>query len=250
MTAKLTGTVDHPDANATITVTDARALGRPVPRLVVQATATDLTGLDRCARDTDRHGRRQAGGRRAAIWPSRPMTTGCSTISICGSAPSPSGRRRFHGQSPGRRPLESRCRQSRRSLAAGADQTGGTNARRHDHDRRRWWPERRAVRASAAASKIGTSALDRLDAQLRVTDVYRRPVIDGNVAIDRVSVAGESDLANSADRQGRGERQRHHPHRPGARLRARRARPSGRRRQNPSGAVEAHGATRQAPAGA
>ncbi|MCF8477400.1 MAG: hypothetical protein K9G60_10240, partial [Pseudolabrys sp.] len=45
MTAKLTGTVEHPDAKATVTVTDARALGRPVRRLVLTATATDVTGL-------------------------------------------------------------------------------------------------------------------------------------------------------------------------------------------------------------
>ena len=41
---RLTGTLTQPNAAATITVTDGSALGRPIPHLALDLTATDLTG--------------------------------------------------------------------------------------------------------------------------------------------------------------------------------------------------------------
>jgi translocation and assembly module TamB len=43
--AKLSGTPERPDATASVTVTNARALGRPVKHLMLEAKASDLTGL-------------------------------------------------------------------------------------------------------------------------------------------------------------------------------------------------------------
>jgi autotransporter translocation and assembly factor TamB len=45
LAAMLSGTPARPDATASVTVTDARALGRPVPRLLLKTAATDVTGL-------------------------------------------------------------------------------------------------------------------------------------------------------------------------------------------------------------
>lgn len=42
--ANLTGSLERPDVTANLTVTDARALGKPIPRLAVDLTATNVTG--------------------------------------------------------------------------------------------------------------------------------------------------------------------------------------------------------------
>ena len=42
--ARMTGTLDRPDVTARATVTDARALNRPIPRLVLDATVKDALG--------------------------------------------------------------------------------------------------------------------------------------------------------------------------------------------------------------
>ncbi len=44
VTARLTGSLERPDVNATATLTDLRALNRPVPRLVLNVDAKDVTG--------------------------------------------------------------------------------------------------------------------------------------------------------------------------------------------------------------
>src|SRR5260370_39578715 len=44
ITAALTGTAAHPDASLKMSLSEARALDRPIPRLVVEATARDLAG--------------------------------------------------------------------------------------------------------------------------------------------------------------------------------------------------------------
>ena len=245
--AKLTGTVDHPDAKTTITVTDARALGRPIPRLVAQVTASDLTGLidARATLTGTVDGKPAEGALRIAKqangnWLLNDLNLRVGSVTLQGGVAVTDNR-----LAEGRLKIDAGNLDDLSPLVltklAGqlrADATftvadGGQNG---------------ALSAQANGVKIGTSALERLDAKLRVTDVYRRPVIDGDLAIDRARVAGEFDLANSVDRQGRGERQRHRPHRSGARLRARRARPSGRRRQYSAGAIETDGATRQTPA--
>ena len=45
--------------------------------------------------------------------------------------------------------------------------------------------------AQAHAIKIGASSLDRLDADMRVSDIYRRPIIDGQLSVDRARFGGE-----------------------------------------------------------
>jgi autotransporter translocation and assembly factor TamB len=64
LAATLGGTPGRPNAKASITVTDARALGRPIPRLVLETVATDLTGLiDARATLTGTVDRKKAQGR-------------------------------------------------------------------------------------------------------------------------------------------------------------------------------------------
>src|SRR3954451_12655967 len=77
--AKLTGTLEHPGATARIAISDATALGRPVPRLALEATAKDIRSaldaqvtldgeIDRKPARGGVHVRRQAGDTTIAGW--------------------------------------------------------------------------------------------------------------------------------------------------------------------------------------
>ncbi len=190
MTAQLTGTVEHPDAKATVTVTDARALGRPVPRLVVTATATDLTGLvdARATLSGTVDNKPAQGGLHLAkqdnnAWLLNEVDLQVGSVSVKGGVTLTADR-----LADGRLTVDAGNLDDLSPLVltklAGqmqADATltvadGGQNA---------------SLKAQARGVKAAAFSLDRLDAQLGATDIYRKPVIDGSVAIDRVSVAGE-----------------------------------------------------------
>lgn len=191
MIGKLTGTVDHPDAHASITVTDARALGRPVPRLVLQTTATDLTGmLDARATLTGTvDGKPAQGALRLAKqangnWRLDDLDLRVGSVTLQGDVALTANR-----LAEGRLTIDagniddlSPLLLTKMAGQLHADTTlsivdGGQNG---------------SLSAQARGVKFGTSALDRLSAKIRVTDAYRRPIIDGNAAIDRARIAGES----------------------------------------------------------
>ncbi len=190
LTARLTGTIEHPDAKATLTVTDARALSRPVPRLVLEATVTDLTGLadahatlsgtvdNKPAQGALHIARQDNGG-----WRLDDVDLHVGSVAVTGGA-TLTGEHLADGNltidasnlddlSP--LLLIKLAGQLHADLAMTVAD-GGQSA---------------SLGAQARGVKIGASGLDRLDAQLRATDIYRKPVIDGTVAIDRATIGGE-----------------------------------------------------------
>ena len=188
--SRITGTVERPDGTATVTVTNGRALGRPVPRLVLGLSATDLLGLidARVRLDGTIDGKPAQGGLRAAKqpdggWQVNDIDLRVGSVTAQGgvtltAANLAEGRIAINaGNLDDLSPLVL----TRLSGRLQADATlaivdGGQNG---------------TLTANTLNVKAGPSSLDRLDANVRVTDLYRRPVIDGTVAVDRAVIAGE-----------------------------------------------------------
>lgn len=190
LAGKLTGTVEHPNADITLTASDARALGRPISRLSIALTATDLTGLidaratlsgsvDNKPAQGALHVAKQGNG----AWLLNDVDLRVGSARINGGVTLTaeqlaSGRlavdaANLDDLSP--LALTKLAGQLRASVVLD-DANGGQNG---------------ALQANARGIKIGASTLDQLDADLRASDIYRKPVIDGHVTVDRASFAGE-----------------------------------------------------------
>src|SRR5690606_31565311 len=49
-----------------------------------------------------------------------------------------------------------------------------------------------SLAASGEGMKFGAAAVERLQARAQLTDLYRRPIVDGDIAVDRAVIAGEA----------------------------------------------------------
>ncbi|MEZ5786324.1 MAG: translocation/assembly module TamB domain-containing protein [Xanthobacteraceae bacterium] len=189
--ARLTGSIDRPDGIAAITVSDASALGRPIPRLALEANGSDLTGaLDAQVTLSGEVDRKPAHG---ALRLARPADGGwrvdaldlrIGSVTVQGDV-TLDARRLAEGRltiaagnlddlSPlALTPMAG----SLRADATATVSDGGQNG---------------TVNAEADNVKIGASTLHHLTARGDIRDVYRRPVIDADVSIDRADIAGEA----------------------------------------------------------
>ena len=190
LTGKLTGTLERPDAKATLTVAEAQALGRSIPRLVLDTTATDITGLidarttlsgtvdNKRAQGVVHVARQDHGGWRVSEGDIR---IGSVAVNGAGSITADrlaDGRLTIDaGNLDDLSPLAltKLAGQLQANLALNVAD-GGQNA---------------ALTAQARGVKAASASIDRLDARLSATDAYRKPIIDGTVTIDRAVVAGE-----------------------------------------------------------
>lgn len=189
--ARLSGSIDRPDGIAAITVSDASALGRPIPRLALEATGSDLTGLlnaqvtlsgevDRKpARGALRLARPADGG-----WRVDALDLQIGSVTMQGDI-TLDARRLAEGRlaiaagnlddlSPlALTPMSGTLRADLTATVADEGQNG-------------------TIAAEARNVKIGSSTLDRLTARGDIRDVYRRPVIDADISVDRANIAGEA----------------------------------------------------------
>lgn len=190
LTAKLTGTLERPDAKATLTVADAQALGRPIPRLVLETTATDIIGQidarttlsgtvdSKPAQGVVHVARQDDGGWRvneADIRIGSVVVKGAVSVTADWLA---DGRMTIDaGNLDDLSPLAltKLAGELQADLAVNiAD--GGQNL---------------ALTAQARGVKAASASIDHLNARLNATDVYRKPTVDGTVSIDRAVIAGE-----------------------------------------------------------
>ncbi|MPZ54951.1 MAG: hypothetical protein GEU91_00355 [Rhizobiales bacterium] len=191
VTAKLSGTVEHPDATATIAVTDARARGRPIPRLTLETVASDVTGMldARATLSGTVDGKPVQGAlhiakQSAGGWRLDGLDLRIGSVTAQGGVTLDAG-----NLADGRMAIDARdlddlspfvLTKLSGQLRADATLTvadGGQNG---------------ALSAQARSVKVGEAALDRLTAQAQVTDAYRRPVLDADVAIDRAHIGGDA----------------------------------------------------------
>ena len=187
---RLTGSVRKPDADITITIANGSALGRPIPRLTLEATATDLTGqLAAKAKLTGSIGGKPAQGTLSLAklapggWQLDDLDLRVGSVTAKGALTLTAD-----DLTTGRLTIDARDLDDISPLVltklAGelhADTTltvtgGGQSG---------------TLSAQARAIKIGASSLDQLDANMRVTDFYRRPLIDGHMSVGRARFGGE-----------------------------------------------------------
>ena len=146
---RLTGSVTKPDATVNITMANGSALGRPIPRLTLTATATDLTGqLAAKAKLSGSVGGKPAQGaldlakRAQGGWQLNDLDLRVGSVAAKGALTLDAD-----NLAAGRLTID--AARSRRHLAAGPHQAVGRAARRHDPERRQRRAERHAVGASA-----------------------------------------------------------------------------------------------------
>ena len=189
--ARLSGSIDNPDGIAAITVSDASALGRPIPRLALEASGSDLTHLLNAqvtlsgeVNNKPAHGALRIARPAAGGWRVDALDLQVGSVTMQGDI-TLDARRFAEGRlaiaaddlddlSPlALTPMSG----SLRANATATVSDGGQNA---------------TIAAEAHHVKIGSSMLDRLTARGDIRDAYRRPVIDADISIDRADIAGEA----------------------------------------------------------
>lgn len=188
--ATLTGPLDKLDATLKAGITNATALGRPVPRLAVDAVLRDLQGAlsgdaklsgevdGRPATGALRFAQRDPGG-----WALPQLDIAIGSVTLNGAldldaANLAEGNLRFAARN-----LDDLSALALAKLGGGIDAdvklarpTGGQNL---------------DLKASAQRLVAPGLSLDRLDAAVAIVDALRKPVINGNIQIDRAVIAGE-----------------------------------------------------------
>lgn len=190
LVGRVTGGLAHPGATATLTVANASALGRPVPRLALDVVASDVTGaLDARVKLDGEIDRKPARGALHLAKPGDGRYVLDGVDVTIGSVTARGGvaldaQNLASGQlTVAAKNLDDLSPLVLHKLAGSLDAdlaldaaNGGQNGR---------------VKAHAERVSAYGATLDRLDADLGVTDAYRRPVIAGSVAVDEAAVAGE-----------------------------------------------------------
>jgi len=189
--ARLSGSIDRPDGIAAITVSDASALGRPIPRLALEASGSNLTGLlnaqvtlsgevdHKPARGALRLARPADGG-----WRVDALDLQIGSVTMQGDITLDA-----HRLADGRLAIAAGNLDDLSPLALTsmsgtlrADATVTVTGGRQNG----------TIAAEAHNVKIGSSTLNRLTARGDIRDVYRRPVLDADISVDRANIAGEA----------------------------------------------------------
>lgn len=188
--ATLTGPLDKLDATLKAGITNATALGRPVPRLALDASLRDLQGAlsgdaklsgevdGRPASGALRFAKRDPGG-----WALPQLDIAIGSVTLNGALDLDAS-----NLAEGNLKLAARNLDDLSALALArlggrveadvtlARPTGGQNLN---------------LKASAQKLVAPSLSLDRLDADVAIVDALRKPLINGNIQIDRAVIAGE-----------------------------------------------------------
>ncbi|SFC90717.1 translocation and assembly module TamB [Bosea sp. CRIB-10] len=188
--ATLTGPLDKLDATLKAGITNATALGRPVPRLALDASLRDLQGAlsgdatlsgevdGRPASGALRFAKRDPGG-----WALPQLDIAIGSVTLNGALDLDAS-----NLAEGNLKLAARNLDDLSALALAklggrieadvtlARPTGGQNLN---------------LKASAQKLVAPSLSLDRLDADVAIVDALRKPLINGNVQVDRAVIAGE-----------------------------------------------------------
>ncbi len=190
LTATITGPQDRLNAQAQLTIANATALGRPIPRLSVAADIRDLQGalqtdatLDGEIEGKPAKGRVQLARLPGDGWNLSTLDLTIGSVRLNGAVTLDAA-----GLAAGSLKLAARNLDDLSPLALtklggqlDAEITLATPEGRQDAN----------VIATGARLSGPSVRLDKLDARLAATDLYRRPVIDGTLTVDRAVIAGE-----------------------------------------------------------
>jgi len=191
ITARLGGTLSRLDANARATISDATALGRPIPRLSLEAKIGDLTGqLDartdlsgevngKPASGTVHIAKRPEGG-----WLLDTLDVTVGSVAVRGNL-SLDAENRVTGQLS----VDARDLDDLSPLVL--TRLTGDLAARVNLDASQG-PQDVQLQARGAKISIAGSSLERLDAQATIRNLYDQPIIDAAIVVDRAAIAGET----------------------------------------------------------
>ena len=189
--ARLTGTLNRPDAMARVSITDATMLGRPVPRLEVEADAVDLRGaLDARLTLNGEIDRKPAQGALHIARPAEGGTILDGMVFTIGSV-AVNGALAFDPANFANGQISIRARDLNDLSPLVLQKLSGTIDAEVtlDHAEER---QDAAIKAEARGVEAGAIGLDKLSADLALTDIYRHPVIAGSVMADQARIGGET----------------------------------------------------------
>lgn len=188
--ATLSGPLDKLDATLRAGIANATALGRPIPRLALDATLRDLQGAlageaklsgeveGKPATGALRFAKRDPGG-----WSLPQLDVAIGSVTLNGALDLDAA-----NLAEGNLKLAARNLDDLSALALA--KLGG----RLDADLRLARPDGGQnidIKANAQRLSAPSLTLEKLDATLAIVDALRKPRIDGNVQIDRAVIAGE-----------------------------------------------------------
>ncbi|WP_134496670.1 translocation/assembly module TamB domain-containing protein [Microvirga pakistanensis] len=191
VTARLTGSLERPDVTATATLSDMRALDRSIPRLVLQLDGKDVTGaLDAALTLDGQVGAKPATG---TVHLARPAEGGwlLDRLDVAVGSVSMTGNLRIGSDqlAQGRVSLSgsnlddlSPLLLTRLDGSVNAEIVLGAQNGRQDAS---------VVANGSRVAVAGVTVRD-FDVRVAVTDLYRRPVIDGTARADTLSAAGQT----------------------------------------------------------
>ncbi|PZU92409.1 MAG: hypothetical protein DI527_09725 [Chelatococcus sp.] len=201
LNAQFSGPRDKLDATARIAVADATALGRPIPRLAIDATIRDLQGaLDsRVTLDGLVDGR-PAGGSLAFArrpddgWNLSQLDLTIGSVKLNGNLALDAASRAAGRLTLAARNLDDLSPLALSKLAGelDADIALSVTEGRQDVD----------LTARGARLAGPSIRIDRLDAKVAARDVYGRPQLDAGIGIDKALLAGEQITAIRFDSRG------------------------------------------------
>ncbi|PVE23323.1 hypothetical protein DC522_16435 [Microvirga sp. KLBC 81] len=189
--ARLSGSLEKPDVRATATLAEVRALNRPIPRLVVTLDAKDVTGaLDAALNLEGQVGSKPASGTVHLVRPAEGdwlldrINVNVGSVSLNGDLRIASDRlaqgrislsgRNFDDVSP--------LLLTKLDGSVEADITFKALNGRQDI----------SIAARGSRMAVATVTVQDFNARLTVSDLYARPMIDGTIQADALSVAGQA----------------------------------------------------------
>lgn len=199
--ATITGPLARLDANARIALADAKALGRPIPRLTIDAIAKDLQGgLDSRLTLSGEIDRKPASGTIALArlpddgWNLSQLDVTIGSVRLNGAMTLDTASRAVGNLAVSARDLDDISALALTTLGGQLDAQLGLSVTEG----------RQNLDLTAKGSKLAGASvtIDRLDATAAARDIYGRPTLDAKIAADRASVAGESFSAIRFDSQG------------------------------------------------
>ncbi|WP_243368826.1 translocation/assembly module TamB domain-containing protein [Microvirga solisilvae] len=191
VTARLTGSLEKPDVTATATLTDVRALDRPIPRLVLTMDAKDVTGaLDAALNLEGQVGSKPATGTMHLARPAEGgwnldrLDVNVGSVSLSGSLRIAAnelaqGRISLSGSN-----LDDLSPLLLTKLDGSLDADIQLNAQGGRQDV--------SVTANGTRVSVADVAVRDFDARMSISDLYNRPVIDGAVQAAEVRAGGQT----------------------------------------------------------
>lgn len=189
--ARLSGSLERPDLNGSATITDARAMGRSIPRLTVGINARDVTGLLDATLNLDG----EVGGKpaRGTVHVTQPSEGGwlLDTLDLDIGSVALNGNLRLSPDllaqgniTLAASDLDDLTPLVLMKLDGSLDASVTLNVRDGRQDA--------TITAQGARLALDDIALRDLQIRLTIADLYQRPVIDGSVEADALTVAGQT----------------------------------------------------------